>query len=71
MDARNKKDTINKEDILFITAETGYGKIGLEKGGYHVLHPYNYKTALGGIILGVMIRLKLPQTLLFNKRNNI
>lgn len=68
MAAIDIKCTIDKEDILFITAETGFGKIGLEKGGYHVLHPYNYKTVLGRIILELMSRLKLPQTLLFNKK---
>lgn len=68
MAAIDIKRTIDKEDILFITAETGFGKIGLEKGGYHVLHPYNYKTVLGRIILELMSRLKLPQTLLFNKK---
>ena len=68
MDARDIKYIIDKEDILFITAETGFGKIGLEKGGYHVLHPYNYKTVLGRILLELMSRLKLPQTLLFNKQ---
>lgn len=68
MDAKDKGDKINKEDILFVTAETGYGKIGLEKGGYHVLHPYNYRTTIGRIILEVLVRLNLSQTLIFNKK---
>ena len=48
---RDIKYIIDEEDILFITAETEFGEIGLEKGGYHVLHPYNYKTLLGRILL--------------------
>lgn len=68
MNEKDKKDTINKEDILFVTAETGYGKIGLEKGGYHVLHPYGYRTIIGRVILEVLVRLNAPQTFIFNKK---
>lgn len=68
METSDIKHAIDKEDILFITAETGFGKLGLKKGGYNVLHPYNYKTIFGRIILESMSRLKLPQTLLFNKQ---
>ncbi len=59
---------LNKDDVLFITAETGYVKTGLEKGGYRVLHPYNYKTIIGRVLLEILIRLKFPQRVLFNKQ---
>ncbi len=58
----------NKKDVLFITAETGYVKKGLENGGYAVLHPYRYKTVLGRIFLEFLIRIKAPQKGMFNKQ---
>lgn len=62
-----EKSGVNKSEILFITAETGYVKTGLEKGGYRVLHPYNYKTVIGRVLLEILIRTKLPQAILFNR----
>lgn len=58
----------NKEDVIFITAETGYVKTGLEKGEYKVFHPYVYKTVVGRVFLELFIRLKLPQRIFFNKK---
>ena len=58
----------NKEDVIFITAETGYVKTGLEKGRYKVFHPYIYKTVVGRVFLEVFNRLKLPQRVFFNKK---
>lgn len=59
---------INKNEILFIAAETDYVKHGLEKDGYTVFHPYRYKTIIGRILLEIFSRLNLPQTFLFNKK---
>ena len=67
----NKKDgynKVNKKEILFISADVGYTKIGLEKEGYNILHPYNYKTIVGRSLLEVLRRTKLPQKVLFNKK---
>lgn len=58
---------INKDKILFITADTEYGKPGLEKSGYKVLHPYNYKTLVGRILLEILRRTRISQHILFNK----
>lgn len=60
-------DRISKEEILFITAETGDMKAGIEKSGYTVLFPYNYKTVVGRVFLEILRRTNLPQSVLFNK----
>lgn len=68
MDDIKGGNKLNKNDVLFITAETGYVKTGLEKSGYRVMHPYKYKTVVGRVVLEVLIRMKLPQTIMFNRK---
>lgn len=65
---KKAKKILYKEEVLFITAEMGYVKIGLQNGGYEVLHPYRYKTIVGRLVLELLVQLKLPQRIIFNKK---
>lgn len=59
---------ISKKDVLFVTAETGYVKRGLEMEGYGVIHPYRFKTLFGRVLFEVVVKLKFSQKFMFNKR---
>ena len=55
------------QDILFITAETGYVTNGLKAAGYFVENPYSYKTLYGRLVLEIASKLKLPAYFIYNK----
>lgn len=59
---------IAKENILFVNAQTGYRKDALIGAGFRSVHPYNYRTIIGRIILEIVVKLHISQKFLFNKQ---
>jgi hypothetical protein len=68
VEKKESRARLDKKNILFVTASTGYITNGLCKAGYTVMYPYNYKTIIGRIVLEIIVRLKLPQSIIFNKK---
>lgn len=66
-DYDKNNNEIDKNSILFINAAKGYMYDGLVGSGYKSIHPYNYKTILGRVILELCVKLHLSHEFLFNK----